>query len=107
MIKDFGLISMIDARLVPDDQEEITPGFGHWETVYGYFRRWRRKGVWEQVMTELRQIERRCQGRLAQPSAGAIDSQSVKRPPKARRWGSTGTNKSKGASAICWWTRSG
>src|SRR5256712_8729916 len=26
MIKDLGLISMIDARLVPDDQEEITPG---------------------------------------------------------------------------------
>ena len=26
MIKDFGLISLIDARLVPDDQEEITPG---------------------------------------------------------------------------------
>src|SRR4029453_14482263 len=26
MIKDFGLISMIDARLVPDDQEEMTPG---------------------------------------------------------------------------------
>ena len=26
MIKDVGLISMIDARLVPDAQEEITPG---------------------------------------------------------------------------------
>jgi len=26
MIKDVGLISMIDARLVPDEQEEITPG---------------------------------------------------------------------------------
>ena len=26
MIKDFGLIRMIDARLVPDEQEEITPG---------------------------------------------------------------------------------
>src|SRR5437868_12440646 len=26
MIKDLGLISMIDARLVPDEQEEITPG---------------------------------------------------------------------------------
>src|SRR5919198_3876952 len=26
MIKDLGLISMIDARLVPDAQEEITPG---------------------------------------------------------------------------------
>ena len=26
MIKDVGLISMVDARLVPDAQEEITPG---------------------------------------------------------------------------------
>jgi len=26
MIKDLGLISMIDARLVPDEQEGITPG---------------------------------------------------------------------------------
>src|SRR4029434_4368154 len=26
MIKDVGLISLIDARLVPDEQEEITPG---------------------------------------------------------------------------------
>src|SRR6201993_3846779 len=26
MIKDLGLISIIDARLVPDAQEEITPG---------------------------------------------------------------------------------
>ena len=58
-------------RMLPQD-------FGPWETVYGYFRRWRRAGVWERVMTELRQVERRCQGRLAEPSAGAIDSQSVK-----------------------------
>ena len=26
MIKDLGLIRLIDARLVPDEQEEITPG---------------------------------------------------------------------------------
>jgi putative transposase len=58
-------------RMLPKD-------FGPWETVYGYFRRWRRAGVWERVMTELRHLERRCQGRLAEPSAGAIDSQSVK-----------------------------
>ena len=36
------------------------------------------EGVWQRVMTELRQVERRCQGRLAEPSAGTIDSQSVK-----------------------------
>jgi len=58
-------------RMLPKD-------FGPWETVYGYFRRWRRAGVWERVMTELRHLERRCQGRFAEPSAGAIDSQSVK-----------------------------
>ena len=51
---------------------------GHWETVYGDCRRWRQAGVWQRVMTELRQVERRCHGRLAEPSAGASDSQSVK-----------------------------
>jgi putative transposase len=58
-------------RMLPKD-------FGPWETVYGYFRRWRQAGVWERVMTKLRHLECRCQGRLAEPSAGAIDSQSVK-----------------------------
>ena len=58
-------------RMLPKD-------FGHWETVYGDFRRWRREGVWQRVMTELRQVERRCQGRLVEPSAGTIDSHSVK-----------------------------
>src|SRR2546426_3863088 len=58
-------------RMLPKD-------CGHGETVYGDFRRWRRAGVGERVMTARRQGERRCQGRLAEPSAGAIDSQSVK-----------------------------
>jgi putative transposase len=40
-------------RMLPKD-------FGPWETVYGYFRCWRRAGVWERVMTELRHLERRC-----------------------------------------------
>ena len=24
----------------------IPPTFGHWSTIYGYFKRWRRDGVW-------------------------------------------------------------
>jgi putative transposase len=67
-------------RMLPKD-------FGHWETVYGYFRRWRRAGVWERVMTEVRQVERRCQGRLAEPSAGARDRQSIKTATQSQEVG--------------------
>lgn len=52
--------------------------YGHWNTVFDYFNRWRQQGVWEQVMTTLRRQERRRQGRAEEPSAGSVDSQSVK-----------------------------
>jgi putative transposase len=40
-------------RLVPKE-------FGHWNTIYGYLKRWRRDSVWARVMETLRQWERRC-----------------------------------------------
>jgi putative transposase len=58
-------------RLVPKD-------FGHWSTIYGYFKRWRRDGVWARVMEALHQWERRDLGRKLEPSADSIDSQSIK-----------------------------
>ena len=70
--------------------------FGPWETVYGSFRCWRRAGGWERVMTELRQVARRCQGRLAEPSAGAIDSPSVKTATQGTDVGFDGNKKIKG-----------
>jgi hypothetical protein len=70
--------------------------FGPWETGYGDFRRWRRAGGWERVMTELRQVERQCQGRLGEPSAGAIDSQSVKTATQSKEGGLDGNKKIKG-----------
>jgi putative transposase len=76
-------------RLVPKE-------FGHWSTIYGYFKRWRRDGVWARVMETLRQWERRCLGRKPEPSAGSIDSQSIKTATQNEDIGFDGNKKIKG-----------
>lgn len=58
-------------RLLPHD---LPP----WKTVYDYFRTWSNDGTWEQITTTLRERVRKNAGRKAEPSAGSIDSQSVK-----------------------------
>jgi putative transposase len=47
-------------------------------TVRDYFHRWRRNGTWERINDVLRRQVRRQAGRAEEPSAGVIDSQSVK-----------------------------
>jgi putative transposase len=49
-----------------------------WKTVYHYWRKWRLDGTWERLHTALRERLRVRLGREPQPSAGSIDSQSVK-----------------------------
>jgi putative transposase len=49
-----------------------------WKTVYWWFRRWRLEGTWERLNAALRERLRVAGGRDPQPSAGIIDSQSVK-----------------------------
>jgi putative transposase len=58
-------------RLLPHD-------FPAWQTVYGYFRRWRDSGLWEHLNDALRETVREEAGRAAEPSAAVLDSQSVK-----------------------------
>jgi putative transposase len=58
-------------RMVPRD---LPP----WQTVYGYFWRWTRTGLWEQLNAVLVQAARQQAGRNPKPSAAIIDSQSVK-----------------------------
>jgi putative transposase len=54
-------------RLLPHD-------FPRWPTVYHYFRKWRMDGTWERVNRALRvRLERD-----PLPSAGIVDSQSVR-----------------------------
>jgi transposase len=49
-----------------------------WQRVYSYLRRWRRDGTWERIRRRLREWLPQRLGRDPQPSAGSIDSQSVK-----------------------------
>jgi putative transposase len=49
-----------------------------WPTVHWWFRRWRLDGTWERLHAALREQLRAAVGRAAQPTAGIIDSQSVK-----------------------------
>src|SRR5580765_4804858 len=51
-------------------------------TVYNIFRAFQRDGVWEAIWEELRAALRERLGREASPSAGVIDSQSLKSAEK-------------------------
>ena len=58
-------------RLLPHD-------FPRWPTVYHYFRKWRLDGTLEKINRAIRERLRVRLGRDPQPSAGVVDSQSVK-----------------------------
>jgi putative transposase len=47
-------------------------------TVQGYFYRWRDDGTWHCINRSLVELARKAAGRKPKPSAGIIDSQSVK-----------------------------
>jgi putative transposase len=74
----------------------LPPTFGNWSTIYGYFKRWRRAGVWARLMEALRQLERHCSGRKPEPTAGSVDSQSTKTATQGEEVGFDGGKHVKG-----------
>ncbi len=48
------------------------------KTVYGYFRKWQKQGVWQRIHDSLRANVRQQEGRNPEPTGAIIDSQSVK-----------------------------
>lgn len=49
-----------------------------WQIVYHYFQRWQKDGIWYRIHETLRSDLRRKKGRHKHPTAGSLDSQSVK-----------------------------
>jgi putative transposase len=56
----------------------LPKGFPPRSTVYGYFRRFWQEGIWSRIWAALLMSARERAGKEASPSAGIIDSQSVK-----------------------------
>ena len=85
-------------RMLPHD---LPP----WRIVYHYCRQWRQDGTWQVMHDLLRGDVRAAAGKRRQPSAGVLDSQSVKTTEKGGSRVLTRINRSKGASGISWSTR--
>ena len=65
------LVEGVRWRALPGD-------FPVWQTVYTYFRHWRKDGTWVQMHDRLREWTRIEQERHLGPSEAVLDSQSVK-----------------------------
>ena len=78
-------------RMLPKD-------FPPWQTVYWWFRRFMRRFLFETIHDVALMIDRERAGREASPSAGVIDSQSVKAPAAQARGDDAG-RKISGAQA--------
>ncbi len=76
-------------RLLPKE-------YGPWETVYGYFRNWRRQGLWELIHETLRSFVRREAGKRTQPTAAILDSQTVRSADHSGERGYDAGKKTKG-----------
>jgi putative transposase len=61
----------IQWRLLPKE-------YPKWQSVYYSFQQWRDDGTWQRIHDTLRALVGRRNGRHKQPTAGCLDSQSVK-----------------------------
>ena len=81
-------------RMLPHD-------FPAWETVYSQVRRWKESGVWERIHRLLCDDLRTAEGRPPEPSAAAMDSQTVKTADHGGQRGYDAGKKNRRPEAAC------
>lgn len=65
------VVGGVQWRMLPHD-------YPNWKSVYHYFRRWSQDRTWQRIHDTLRARLRERLGRHKHPTAGCLDSQSVK-----------------------------
>jgi putative transposase len=80
-------------RMLPRD-------FPPYQTVYDYFRTWRKDGTWTRLHDALRNRVREKEGREISPSAAIVDSQSAKTTEKGAPRATTRAKRFKAGNGI-------
>ncbi|HEY9301318.1 MAG TPA: IS5 family transposase [Phormidium sp.] len=74
-----GLLKLTRSGVQWRNLEETPTIYPAWESLYYYFQKWQKQGLWGEILTLLVRAERKTIGKQEQASAVAVDSQSIKK----------------------------